>query len=127
MEKICSFHHNLIDFSSVFRTKSEMINFTSDQNSSEMYVYNRPTLMDETMYLPVYCNTSDAAEATRCLCDRELNHAIDISSLQMEIDELGLAVDWWAEGVCLPIIALVGICGEYDNNVSSPSLYQEKM
>ena len=124
MEKICSFHHNVIDLSSVFREYNyKMINFTGEQNTSEMYVYNRPTLMEDTSYLPVYCNTSEAA---RCLCDREVNHAIDISSLQMEIDELGLAVDWWAEGVCLPVIALVGICGEYNNIiVASPEkIYQ---
>ena len=59
---------------------------------------------------------------SRCLCNKELNHAIDISSpsLNISIDELGLAVDWWAEGVCLPIIALVGICGEYNNIMSRP-------
>ena len=65
---------------------------------------------------------------TRCLCNKELNHAIDISSpsLNISIDELGLAVDWWAEGVCLPIIALVGICGEY-NNIMSRSVYDVKI
>ena len=26
--------------------------------------------------------------------------------------ELGIAVDWWTEGVCLPIIAIIGICGK---------------
>ena len=33
-------------------------------------------------------------------------------SSQHHLSELGHTVDWWTEGVCLPVIAIIGICGE---------------
>ena len=40
-------------------------------------------------------------------------------SSQHHLSELGHTVDWWTEGVCLPVIAIIGICGEKYAQVSS--------
>ena len=45
-----------------------------------------------------------------CSQDREL-YAIDVTNLAQP-NPLGVSVDWWTEGVLLPIVALIGIIGK---------------
>ena len=44
-----------------------------------------------------------------CNKEREL-YAIDVTNLAQP-NPLGVSVDWWIEGVLLPIVALIGIFG----------------
>ena len=50
-------------------------------------------------------------QETVCMCNKERElYAIDVTNLAQP-NPLGVSVDWWIEGVLLPIVALIGIFG----------------
>ena len=51
-------------------------------------------------------------ELTRCMCDNKYNIVVSYVDDRGFSSDLAMAVDWWTEGLVLPVICMVGIMGE---------------
>ena len=78
-----------------------------------MMNFSQPTLVEGQLYVPnEWCE--QMRELTMCMCDDQHDTVVnDISDIELG-SELAMQVDWWTEGLVLPIICLVGIFGKLD-------------
>ena len=73
--------------------------------------FSQPTLLNGQLYLPSeWCEKMK--DSTMCMCDNKYDTVVsDINDVGLTSD-LALDVDYYTEGVLLPIICAVGICGK---------------
>ena len=78
---------------------------------SPLMNFSQPTLVDGQLYVPSeWCEKMK--DRTMCMCDDKHDTVVsDINDVGLTSD-LALLVDYYTEGVLLPIICAVGICGK---------------
>ena len=67
--------------------------------------------MEDQLVMPEeWCE--EMRELTECMCDKKYATVASYVDDRGFSSDLAMSVDWWTEGLVLPVICLVGILGE---------------